>query len=79
MADTIHEAVLFEIASREGVEPAELKPPLCDVIDPEAIDAVFTNTSNITRSGGRLEFEYAGYEISITAEPNVSVEKITEN
>jgi len=58
-AETVSEAVLVAVAAREGVPEAELDPPLYEAIDPEALDAVFRDTS------GRISFEYCGYRVTV--------------
>ena len=60
--------VIRAIAAEEGVDALELSPPLYDVIDPDALDALFHNTS------GRIAFEYRGYTVTVTSEGTVTTE-----
>jgi len=53
-------AVLEELARRKGVEKREL-PPLCDAIDPDALDRLVRGTT------GSITFEYLGYRVTVTS------------
>lgn len=65
--------VVEAVADRAGVDPLELRPPLYDVVDPEAIDALFEPTGSGSPRRGRLEFTYHGYRITLTAGDRRSV------
>lgn len=54
-------AVVLAVAEIRDADPSELDP-LYDVVDPEALDRLFTNTSSPV---GATQFEYEGFEISI--------------
>lgn len=66
--------VLEEIADAEDVTPADLEPPLNDVVDPAALDQLFepTTTDDSTR-GGRVSFEYRGYDVTIASDDTVEL------
>lgn len=61
------EAVVMAVAERKGVGPTEV-PPLHDVIDPDALDDVFRG-----RRSGRVTFEYAGYEVTVSGRRDVQM------
>ena len=68
---TASEAVLTAIAEREGVDELELREPLYETIDPDALDALF-------RDGrGRVTFEYLGYLVTVDQDGEVEVEEPT--
>lgn len=46
-------------------------PPLYDVVDPEALDALFAD-----RHGGEVRFEYAGCRVTVVDGATVTVEWI---
>lgn len=70
--------IVSEVAAREGVDPTELKPPLHDVIDPEALEALFEPTPTSQRShAGSVSFVYRGYDVTVTASGEISVTEIT--
>lgn len=67
------------VADREGTDPMELRPPLYDVIDPEALNALFAPTSRgRLRESGQVSFEYLGYDVTVRGDGDVSVRNNTE-
>lgn len=60
-ADSLSAKVLAAVAEREGGTPTDLPTPLYDVIDPDALDSLFT------AGAGRLVFPYCGYRITVSA------------
>lgn len=56
------EEVIEAVANEEGLDPAELRSPLYDAIDPDALDALFRN------SAGAVSFEYHGYAVVVTSD-----------
>ena len=74
MEDDFGTRIVTEIASREGVDPTMLEPPLHDVIDPEALNALFAPTRRSPRTdSGRVSFTYNGYDVTVTATGSVSI------
>jgi hypothetical protein len=65
--------VIESIAAAEGVDPIDLDPAIHAVIDLDALDALFSPTSGVPRPDGRVEFEYAGYDIVVSSDGSVSV------
>ncbi len=53
------EAVLAAVADREGVDLTELKTPLNDVVDADALDALFRDGT------GQVTFDYGGYTVTV--------------
>lgn len=64
--DSLSTIVVDKVAAREDVSPCDLHEPLYDVIDPEALDALFATVT------GQLQFEYHGYKI--TADSNGTID-----
>nr|WP_226007851.1 HalOD1 output domain-containing protein [Natrinema salinisoli] len=62
-------AVVSAVAEAEGVDHVDL-PPLYNVIDPEALNALFTSDSGGVST---VEFEYAGYAVVVRGEGTVEV------
>ena len=60
------EAVVTAVARQTDVAPTHL-PPLHDVIDPDALDALFAPTPTAGRMDGGVSFEYSGYEFTVHA------------
>lgn len=67
--------VLDRVAACKNTEPTELEPPLYEVIDPDALDEIFTPKRNgRARTGGQVRFTYCGYEIQVTSNGEVRAE-----
>lgn len=60
-------AIVAEVADRTGADPAALDP-LYETIDPDAIDALLER-----RFEGRIEFEYAGFEVRVEGDGTIDV------
>jgi hypothetical protein len=57
---TVTEKVISRVAEAEGVDERELRRPLYDVVDPDALNDIF-------RDGrGEVSFEYVGYAVTIS-------------
>ena len=61
-ADPISLRVVRGVAAREGVDPLELEPPLHEVIDTDALDALFRSTDE---SATAVEFTYRGHRVCV--------------
>jgi len=57
--------VVDAVAGEEGVSPTDLSPPLSDVIDIEALDALFGVPGKEEYGPMEVAFEYQGYQIII--------------
>ena len=64
------DAVLAAVAEAEGVDEADLTPPLYEAIDPEALDTL------VRAGGGTLEFQYHGYTVAVDHEGAASLEAV---
>lgn len=71
--------ILEAVADHNGVDPLELRPPLYETVDPEALEALFAPTAAGTERSGRIEFTYAGCRITLVAdaEGTITVEEAT--
>ncbi|ELY69701.1 HalOD1 output domain-containing protein [Natrinema versiforme] len=65
--------IVDAVADREGVAPTALQPPLYDVIDPEALNALVSSVNGDDADSFRVSFEYNGYEITVGGDGDVSV------
>lgn len=70
--------VVERVAAAEGVSPEELTPPLFEVIDPDALDQLFGNTTTAGRMEGQTMFTYKGYEITVSGDGHVAVDPLEE-
>lgn len=46
----------------EDTEPATLKPPLADVVDPDALETIIEQT---TASNPEVQFTYRGHDVVV--------------
>ncbi|MFC6863998.1 HalOD1 output domain-containing protein [Halomicroarcula sp. GCM10025817] len=66
--DEASRRVVESVADAAGTAPTAL-PSLTDVIDPDALDALFAGD----RTNGRVTFRYAGFRVTVDADRRVSV------
>lgn len=63
--ETVSMAVLRAVSAVEGCDPLSLKP-LADVIDTDALDALFApRHGGTSRSGGQLSFVYSNCQVTV--------------
>lgn len=68
------EAVVRLVASHHDEEPMALEPPLYEVIDPDALDALFVDASGRwTRPSSRIEFPYCDCRVEVHGDGRVVV------
>lgn len=74
MADgeAISLTVVHEVAAREGVHPVELTPPLHDVVDADALDALVRSSADVS-----IEFVYNGHTVLVESPDRVTVSERT--
>ncbi|MFC5973009.1 HalOD1 output domain-containing protein [Halomarina salina] len=68
----VYAVVVEAVAAEKGVDPLSLKPPLYDVLDPEALDALYDATSE-TSSHVQVVFSYADCTVTVNANGTVDV------
>jgi hypothetical protein len=56
------------VARAEGLDPTALRQRLMEVVDTDALDRLFRETT------GHVRFEYHGYEVTVTADGEVSLD-----
>lgn len=72
-------AVIDAVTAVSGDDPTEI-PPLYDVIDPDALDALFpADDERTTDSERRVEFTYDGYRVIVRNGPRASVSVSVED
>ncbi|MFP8957077.1 HalOD1 output domain-containing protein [Natrialbaceae archaeon A-CW3] len=64
--------VLEAVSDADGIDPDACEPPLYTVIDPVALDQL-VESPGISRRG-RVSFRYRGYDVTVTADGEVSLE-----
>lgn len=68
-AATVSERVLTAIAARENSDPLDFDRRLYDVIDPDALDALFQSDG----MNGWVTFTYLGYEVTVNDDREISL------
>lgn len=64
--------VVEALAEAQGVSPLDIREPLYDAVDPDALDSLFDGT-DAELDGGRVVFSTAGFEVTVTARGDVYV------
>jgi hypothetical protein len=75
------EQVIDAIAERAGVDPIDLEVPLGDVVDADALDALFDSQFCDDGRRGRVEFTYQSFRVSVVSgrsDVSVEVEPVEE-
>jgi len=57
--------VVDAVARELGESPTTLSPPLHDVIDTDALNALFESRSTVDDCPLQIGFEYQGYDVSV--------------
>jgi hypothetical protein len=65
--------VVREVAAREGVDPTDLEPPLHEVVDPDALDALFRPRDDASEHATTVEFTYRGHRVRVHGPGTVDV------
>ena len=75
-SESLSVSVATAVATVRGVPVTELEP-LHYTIDTDALERLFEPRSDGLRSGGRVTFEYAGCDVTVTASGQILVEEST--
>lgn len=66
---SVSERVLTAVAGREGVDPLDLQPRLYDVIDPDALDALF----HVDGASGSVAFTFGDSRVTVYSDGDIDV------
>ncbi|MFC7157950.1 HalOD1 output domain-containing protein [Halomarina halobia] len=69
-------AIVEAIAAEKQVDPIRLDPPLHDVVDPDALDEMFSVPNSVP---GYVAFEYDGYQVEAHSDGRVTLSPLTES
>ena len=69
--ESLGHSVVTAVARVAGVDPLSLDPPLAEVVNPDALDALFAGRPE---AAGTVTFEYAGYAVAVHSDGRVDVE-----
>jgi len=65
--------VIDRVAAANGVEPADLDPPLYEAVDPAALDSLFDAVGDDRAANNSVTFQYAGHEVTVGPDGAVSL------
>lgn len=65
--------VIEAVAAADHVDPTEIESPLYQIVDPEALDRLYTHNPV---ADVHVTFDYAGYTVDVTPEGEVSIDGI---
>ena len=65
-------AVLEAVSSATGTDELEL-PPLYDIVDPDALDALFDGADPSPSEALSVSFSYVGFDVEIESGPAITV------
>ncbi|WP_408957618.1 HalOD1 output domain-containing protein [Natrinema sp. 74] len=65
--------VVRAVAAEEGIDPAELRPPLHDIVDADALDELFPSTADSSNAARAVEFAYRGKRVCIDSAGTVEI------
>lgn len=70
----VTEKIIEAVAGAEGVTPDELDACLYDVIDPDALNALFQQGDDGPATEGSVSFGFHGYTVTVSSDFAVEVE-----
>lgn len=71
--ETLSAAVVEAVADAEGVDPAELRPSLYDVIDPDGLEMLYAQPSRARASNLRVTFAYGPWTVHVDRDGTVQL------
>lgn len=67
MSENLSRQIVNEVAEVKGVDVTDLSEPLFSVVDPEALDSLFQDST------GEVSFSYLDCEVTVTHTGDVEV------
>jgi hypothetical protein len=78
--DRLSIRVIDAIAEHEGTTPTEIRPVLYDIIDPDALDSLFSATHRgVARADGNVEFRYGPHEVTVYSDGRIEIEHVRDS
>lgn len=75
---TVVEAVVTAIADELAADPLELDP-LYDAVDPDALEEIFADCGEASRTVGTVTFESNGCSVTVFASGEVAVSELRDD
>jgi hypothetical protein len=74
--ESLEITVIRKVAAEKDVDPTTLDP-LYDVVNPDALEALFgPKLDGTPRAGGRVVFDYSGYHVTVASDGSVRAERL---
>lgn len=77
-AKSLSYTVIENVAEHKGTDARMLDPPLYEVLDPDALDVLFSGEDE-TRCNGNISFEYSGCTVTVSSDGHVLVEDVEDD
>ncbi|ARS90135.1 HalOD1 output domain-containing protein [Natrarchaeobaculum aegyptiacum] len=77
--DAIAVRIAQQVATLEDVDPIDLEPPLYEVVDVDALEALCGGPTSHEPFTGSVSFDYRGYTITVDHEGSIDVLATTAN
>ncbi len=78
--DRLSIRVINAIAENEGTTPTEIRPVLYDIVDPDALDSLFSSThSGDGRADGHVDFRYGPHRVTAHSDGRVEIERVRDS
>ena len=71
-SEPLSQRVVEAVADAEDADPLDLKVPLYEAVDPDALDSLFRASDDGVE--GVIEFTYYGYQVRVTSAGHVSLD-----
>lgn len=82
MADTerraVSERLVSKLADRKGTEPTDLRPPLYETVELEALDDLLDHWTDCD-GVGHVEFEHGDHRVRVESDGTILVEQSGES
>lgn len=69
VGDTIAQRIVTAVAEADHVDPIAVRPPLAEVVDPDALERIVAASAGLVR----VTFEYRGWTVEVRADGSVDL------
>ncbi|MDJ1432257.1 HalOD1 output domain-containing protein [Halostagnicola sp. A-GB9-2] len=77
--DSVSVQIANEVAAHEGIDPVDVSPPLHNVVNTSALDALFDPTIAGHQRTGRVTFAYRGHTVVIENNEGIEIDVREDN
>ncbi len=73
-SSTIVQQIIETVAAADNTDPETMNPPLADVVDPDALNALIEHSSADSGRTFEVRFHYRNHEVVITDDGDVDLD-----